>query len=70
MKAIIIEEVRFVEILEDLKYHAESLASNVTTPDRIGWDRAMWAAAVQECHRQLHFRLVQWMQSHGASCIR
>jgi hypothetical protein len=70
MRAIIIEEDRFVELAELLKFHAERIGQESNTPDRLGWDRQIWASAVSEAHRQLHYHFVGWAQSHGARCTR
>lgn len=68
MKAIIIEEERFGELCELLKLKAESVGNDSSTPERCGWERQMWRAAVDEAHRTLHYHFVRWAQSHGASC--
>lgn len=60
MKVIIIEEPRFKEILDRLKLEAERFA--IDKPQDIG-------QAIKDTQRLLHYHLVKWMQSHGASCI-
>lgn len=69
MKAIIIEEDRFAEISAKLILEKESLYHS-STPQRCGWDKQMWPAAVDEAHRQFHFHWVRWAQSQGASCLQ
>lgn len=70
MKAIIIEEDRFGEITALLRAEAVQLGNDSSTPERLGWDRSVWRAAVDEAHRSMHFHFVRWAQSHGASCVR
>jgi hypothetical protein len=60
MRAILIEEERFSEIRETLKYEAERLAH----------EKPEWSAAIAETHRLLNYHFVRWAQSHGASCTR
>jgi hypothetical protein len=62
MKAIIIEEVRFVEIIETLKFQSEKLISETDNSDV--------HEGIRQAHRNFHYYLVRWMQSHGASAIR
>jgi len=61
MKVILIEEPRFKEICEKLKHENESLISKEIDPLK---KQGMAAA-----HSNIHFYLVSWMQSHGASCV-
>jgi len=70
MKAIIIEEVRFVEILESLKYESERMVHSSNAPERLGVSKQVWSVAVHEVHSNFHYHLVRWMQGHGASCTR
>lgn len=70
MRAIIIEEDRFGEIAALLQAEAVRLGNDSATPERLGWDRNVWKAAVDEAHRNMHFHFVRWAQSHGASCVR
>lgn len=55
MKAIIIEEERFIEILDKLTLENEALAIKSEHPD-----------VVRETYRKLHFYLSSWMQGQGA----
>ena len=67
MKVILIEEDRFVDLINTLKLErADSRVDN--TAERMGWDKSLWHAALDEAHRRYHFHFVQWAQSHGASC--
>jgi len=71
MKAIIIEEDRFVDLTTALSLEKEKLGGPVdNTAERMGWDRALWRAALDEAHRRYHFHFVRWAQSHGASCVQ
>jgi hypothetical protein len=70
MRAIIIEEDRFVEILDLMKLEAMTLSEHSNTAERMGWDKSIWKAAVDEVHRSMHFHFVRWAQSHGAKCVR
>lgn len=67
MRAIIIEEERFTEILDTLKYESERMAHRPEMVERLEITPQVWAAAVGEAHRNFHFYLVRWMQSHGVS---
>jgi len=55
MKAIIIEEERFVEILDKLTLETEALAIKSEHPE-----------IVRITYRKLHFHLASWMQGQGA----
>ena len=70
MRAIIIEEERFTEILDTLKYESERLAHRHNMPEQLGITPQVWASAVGNAHDNFHFYLVRWMQSHGASCTK
>lgn len=70
MRAIIIEEERFTEIVDLIKAKSEQLAADSSTPERLGWDRNMWGEAVKEAQRTFQYHFVKWAQSHGASCTR
>jgi hypothetical protein len=66
MKAIIIEEERFVDLLDSLKLESFKVSEHHMEgipPDRIPW-------VVKEIHRAFHYRVTVWAQSHGASCVR
>ena len=69
MKAIIIEEDRFVEIAELMKAKALEIKTS-RTRSMIDAPQAVWDAVVSEVSRSIHYHFVQWAQSHGASCIR
>lgn len=70
MRAIIIEEERFAEIVDLIKAKCEQLANDSSTPERLGWDRNLWREAVKEVQRIFQYHFVKWAQSHGASCTR
>lgn len=70
MRAIIIEEERFPEILELMKLKAMELSTNSHTPERLGWDMSIWKNAVDEVHRSMHFYFCRWMQEQGARGVR
>lgn len=69
MKAIIIEEERFAEIVKIMRQEATNLHQNSYLLKQCGLteDQAKFAAA--EIHRTIHFHFVRWAQSHGASCL-
>lgn len=69
MRAIIIEEDRFTELTEILELERHKPEAD-RTAERLGWDKQMWRAALDEAHRRYHFHFVRWAQSHGASCVR
>jgi hypothetical protein len=71
MKAIIIEEDRFTDLTTALSLEkAEMGGPTDNTAERMGWDKVLWRAALDEAHRRYHFHFVRWAQSHGASCVR
>ncbi len=70
MRVIIIEEERFTEICELMKLKCSEHAKNSNTPERMGWSREVWEAAMDEAHRTCHYYFVKWAQSHGASCTK
>lgn len=67
MKAIIIEEDRFVEIVETMQFKAEQMMNK---PDYCGVDPKIYRAIVESVHRCMHYEFVRWAQSHGAKCVR
>jgi hypothetical protein len=62
MKAIIIEEIRFVEILELLEAECQIYMKEPYSQGE--------KDSARRTHRLIHNRLVRWMQDQGASCIR
>ena len=60
MKAIIIEEDRFKEIVDRMKFEAEKMVNES--------EHAMEKRMIEDVHRCLHYHFVKWAQSHGASC--
>jgi hypothetical protein len=67
MKAIIIEEERFKEILELMKLESYKLKES-NEAERLGIDKSIWEEAIRAVHRNMHYYFVRWAQSHGASC--
>ncbi len=61
MKVILIEEDRFKEICDKLKHETEKLIQET--------DNQIEKTAIAATHRNMHYHLVSWMQSHGASCV-
>ena len=70
MRAIIIEEERFVEFAEKQKLLTEIKPLHSSTPERLGIPENVWEIAMHEAHRKFHYEFVSWAQSHGARCIR
>lgn len=68
MKAIIIEEDRFVDLTNNLKLAREDLRV-YNTQQRLNIDKDIWSMALDEAHRRYHYEVVRWAQSHGASCV-
>lgn len=61
MKVILIEEDRFKEICQKLKLETESLVAKESDP--------LKKQGMESNHRNMHYYLVSWMQSHGARCV-
>lgn len=61
MKVILIEEDRFKEICERLRLETDKLVAKESDLRR--------QAGMLANHRNMHYYLVDWMQSHGASCV-
>lgn len=70
MRAIIIEEERFVEVLQLMRAEATTLHENAYLLQKCGLtpERAKFAA--DEMFRTINLHFVRWAQSHGASCVR
>lgn len=72
MKAIIIEEARFVDLVEELRAQKTTLAYENTNflqkPE--GMDQGKWEGLIQDVHHAFHCTLVRWAQREGASCVR
>ena len=69
MRAIIIEEDRFNDLTDALRLKEHDTRSD-NEAVRMGWDLAIWRAALEHARREMHFEFVRWAQSHGASCVR
>jgi len=61
MKAIIIEEFRFKEIAEKMKYESERMINKS--------EHEIEKRMIEDVHKCLHYHFVEWAQSHGASCV-
>lgn len=73
MRAVIIEDDRFAELVETLALQKADLATNGTNflthkPD--GMEQAKWEGLIQDVHHAFHCTFVRWAQSHGARCVR
>lgn len=73
MRAVIIEDDRFAELVETLELQKASLAKNggnflARKPE--GMDQAHWESVIQDVHKAFHCTFVRWAQSHGARCVR
>lgn len=73
MRAIIIEEDRFVEVLELMRADAKGIAEH----SLLGYDlkdaklsKAQLEAMSDSIARAMTLSFVRWAQSHGARCIR
>lgn len=73
MRAIIIEEDRFVEVLELMKADAKAAAShsllNYELKDA-NLTKPQIEAMAEAISRKMTYVFVTWAQSHGARCIR
>ena len=71
MKAIIIEEARFVDLTNALELHKLQADMNANWDARCpeGVPVEVWKGMVDSIHRSFHFVVVRWAQSHGASCV-
>lgn len=70
MRAIIIEETRFKEILDYMSLKAKEMGETSGEAERLGVPADVWATAVHNAHRMMHYEFVTWAQSHGASCTK
>lgn len=69
MKAIIIEEDRFLDLTAALQLaYLDKRSDN--TANRLNWPTDIWHEALDHARREMHFEFVRWAQSHGASCVR
>lgn len=69
MRAIIIEEERFVEILELLRAKCDERATAHFQKES-GMTAEQIAFAKDAIFRTFNLHFVQWAQSHGARCVR
>ena len=73
MKAIIIEEHRFVELIETLRLQKSDLTfrgTNFLAQKPEGMDQQKWEGVIQDVHHAFHCTFVRWAQAEGASCVR
>lgn len=70
MRAIIIEEDRFVEICELMKHRANEISIDASLAELLGVDVRVLRAVTMEIQRMMHCEFVRWAQSHGASCVK
>ena len=68
MRAILIEEERFTEILDYMKLKCREIADGV--PPSPDVNQIVWRSAVDMAHQAIHYHFVRWAQSHGASCTK
>jgi hypothetical protein len=68
MRAIIIEEERFTEILDFMKMKCHEIADGASPIPEA--DQITWRKAVDAAHQAMHYYFVRWAQSHGASCTK
>jgi hypothetical protein len=72
MKAIIIEEDRFVDFVEQLRARKLSLSHETTNflREPEGISQSHWEGLIQDIHHDFHCLFVRWAQKEGASCVR
>ena len=71
MRAIIIEEDRFVEVLELMKKAATEMPENCylrTSFPQL--TETQIKALADDMFRAINYQFVRWAQSHGASCVQ
>jgi hypothetical protein len=72
VKAIIIEEDRFVDLVEQLRSRKMELSHSNTNflnkPE--GISKQQWEGLIQDIHHDFHCIFVRWAQREGASCVR
>lgn len=72
MKAIIIEEDRFVELVEQLQARKLTLSHERTNflnkPE--GISQQYWEGLIQDIHHDFYCTFVRWAQKEGVSYIR
>lgn len=72
MKAIIIDEERFADLVEQLRLQKTELSHSTTNflqkPE--GITQQKWEGVIQDVHHAFHCTFVRWAQREGASCVR
>lgn len=69
MRAIIIEEDRFSDLLDALRLREMEMRTSPAA-ETLGISAQAWNAALSEARKQFHYEFVRWAQSHGASCVK
>jgi hypothetical protein len=73
MRAIIIEEERFAEVLALMKARALQQHQNsflLVLQERYKLTDQETTMLAEEIFRSINYEFVRWAQSHGASCVR
>ena len=73
MRAIIIEEERFAEVLALMKARARAQHENSflrVLQERYKLTEEETTMLADEIFRSINYEFVRWAQSHGASCVR
>jgi len=73
MRAIIIEEDRFAEVLAAMKARAKAQHENSflrVLQERYKLTPQETEMLADEVFRSINYEFVRWAQSHGASCVR
>jgi hypothetical protein len=70
VRAIIIEEERFAEVLDLMRAEATRLPEHGYLLKQCGLTPEQAKIAADEMFRTINFHFVRWAQSHGASCVR
>ena len=72
MKAVIIDEARFADLVEELRARKLALSHERTNflkkPE--GMSDQHWEGLIQDVHHDFHCTFVRWAQREGASCVR
>lgn len=66
MRAIIIEEARFSEVVSLMKAAAKRTADRIEAEGREGRPASQIA---EEIYRAVQYEFINWAQSHGATCL-
>ena len=69
MKAIIIEEERFTEVVQMMRARVKEAASFSQHKPQ-GLTDEQWEHALSQAGQTINYVFVKWAQSHGASCTK